>query len=357
MPTFALLFIKQMLSFLAMKKRKSKKSVYKKKKPSFYARHRFVLSGIILFLIAFLSVFWIIGISSPMIQTESFQVTDGSTVGGVATDLKERGWIDSVNVFKIMIISFGGEIQTGVYDIPAKTSVWRIAKMMAKGDIASTTVVIPEGLTTKQIISIINQNEFLTGPACATTCPAEGELFPDTYRVSKGTKRAVVIEMMQKKMAEIQRGWEVSGHHAPRPLKSWNEVITLASIVQKETPKTDEMPIVASVYLNRLNKRMKLQADPTVVYAITKQLGDMKGAPLLSGHLQIKSPFNTYRNYGLPPSPIANPGREAITAVLNPADTSYLFFVADGQGGHNFSESYAGHKAYRELWREIKKAK
>jgi len=346
-----------MLSLFAMKKRKSKKSAYKKKKVGFYAQHRFVLSGIGLFLIAFLFVFWVIGISSPMTQTESFQVTDGSTVGSVATKLKDNGWINSVDVFKIMIISFGGGVQTGVYDIPANTSVWRIAKMMAKGEIASTTVVIPEGLTTKQIVSIINKNSFLTGSTCETSCPADGDLFPDTYRVGKGTKRSAVIELMQKKMAEIQHSWEISGHHAPKPLKTWNDVITLASIVQKETPKTGEMPTVASVYLNRLNRRMKLQADPTIVYVITKQLGDMKGKPLFSKHLQIESPFNTYKNYGLPPAPIANPGREAITAVLNPADTNYLFFVADGQGGHNFSKDFEGHKAYRELWREIKKSK
>ena len=346
-----------MLSLLAMKNKKSKKSVCKNKSAGFCARHCFVLSAIASLFLISLIVFWVIGVRSPMTQSESFEVSQGASVGSIAIQLKERGWIDSVNVYKIMIISFGSEVQTGVYDIPANTSVWRIAKMMAKGETASTTVIIPEGLTTKQIVAVVNADEFLTGPACVTACPSEGELFPDTYRVSKGTKREVVIEMMKTKMNEIQRGWEVSGRHAPRPLKSWNEVITLASIVQKETPKTDEMPIVASVYLNRLNKRMKLQADPTVVYAITKQLGDMKGAPLLSGHLQIKSPFNTYRNYGLPPSPIANPGREAITSVLNPADTNYLFFVADGQGGHNFSETYAGHKAYRELWREIKKAK
>ena len=346
-----------MLSLLAMKKRKSKKLVRKNKVPSFCSCHRFVLSAIAAMFVISLMIFWIIGIRSPMVQAESFQVAEGTSVGDVAIQLKERDWIDSVNVFKIIVISFGSEIQTGVYDVPANTSVWRIAKMMAKGETASTTVVIPEGLTTKQIVAVVNKAEFLTGPACLTTCPAEGELFPDTYRVSKGTKRSVIIEMMQKKMKEIQHGWEVSGHHAPSPLKTWNDVITLASIVQKETPKTDEMPIVASVYLNRLNKHMKLQADPTVVYALTKQLGDMNGAPLLSGHLQIKSPFNTYRNYGLPPSPIANPGREAITAVLNPADTSYLFFVADWQGGHNFSKDFEGHKAYRELWREIKKSR
>lgn len=344
-----------MLPLLAMKKRKSKKSVYKDKSAVFCGRRCFVLSAIVAMFMVF--GFWFIGSRSPMIQSESFQITGGASVGSVAVQLKERGWIDSVNVFKIMVISFGGEVQTGVYDLPARSSVWRIAKMMARGDIASTTIVIPEGLTTKKIVAVLDENRFLSGSACGATCPAEGELFPDTYRVSKGTNRAEVIELMQKKMAEIQRGWEVSGRHAPKPLKSWNQVITLASIVQKETPKTDEMPIVASVYLNRLNKRMKLQADPTIVYALTKELGDMQGAPLLSGHLQMDSPFNTYKHYGLPPSPIANPGREAITAVLNPADTNYLFFVADGQGGHNFSEDYASHMANRKLWRAIKKSK
>lgn len=315
------------------------------------------MSVIAIISIIFLIWLWFIGVRSPITKQESFQITDGSSVNSVAIQLKEQGWIDSVNCFKALVVVFGGNVQTGIYDIPAKTSIWRIAKMMAQGDIASTTIIIPEGLTVKQIVSVVNENKFLTGPACVKSCPSEGALFPDTYRVPKGIKRTLVIEMMQKKMAEIQRGWESSGRHAPRPLKTWNDIITLASIVQKETPKTSEMPIVASVYLNRLNKRMKLQADPTVVYVITKQLGDMKGAPLLSGHLQVKSPYNTYRNYGLPPTPIANPGRAAITAVLNPADTNYYFFVADGQGGHNFSKDFEGHKAYREIWREIKKSK
>ncbi len=346
-----------MLPLLAMKKRKSKKSVYTDKSAVFRGRRCFVLSAIVAMFIVFIAGFWFVGLHSPMSGPESFSVVRGQSVGSIAQQMKSRGWINSSDAFKLMVMGFGGEIQAGVYDLPARTSVWRIARMMARGDIASTTIVIPEGLTTKQIVVILDENRFLAGSACGMTCPAEGELFPDTYRVSKGTPRAEVIDMMKNKMAEIQRGWEVSGRHAPQPLKSWNQVITLASIVQKETPKTDEMPIVASVYLNRLNKRMKLQADPTIVYALTKELGDMQGAPLLSGHLQMNSPFNTYKHYGLPPSPIANPGREAITAVLNPADTNYLFFVADGQGGHNFSEDYAGHMANRKVWRAIKKSK
>jgi UPF0755 protein len=141
----------------------------------------------------------------------------------------------------------------------------------------------------------------------------------------------------------------------PAPLRGWDDVITLASIVQKETPKTSEMKIVASVYLNRLRRGMRLQADPTVVYALTDGYGDMRGEPLLRGHLKIDSPYNTYRNNGLPPAPIANVGTHAIRAVMNPADTKYLYFVADGRGGHKFSSDYESHMRNHADWREIKK--
>jgi UPF0755 protein len=157
-------------------------------------------------------------------------------------------------------------------------------------------------------------------------------------------------------MKSIRMALDKAGKAIPAPLKSWNEVLTLASIVQKETPKAAEMPIVASVYLNRLKKKMKLQADPTVVYAITNGLGDMRGRALFQGHLRTRDPYNTYVNHGLPPAPIANVGRDAIMAVLNPADTNYLFFVADGQGGHKFARSYEEHKKNHANWREIKKA-
>ena len=139
------------------------------------------------------------------------------------------------------------------------------------------------------------------------------------------------------------------------PLKSWEEVLILASIVQKETPKVREMPIVAGVYLNRLRKNMRLQACPTVVYALTKGEGDMHGAPLLSGHLKVISPYNTYTHSGLPPKPIANVGRDAIRSVFKPSNTSYLYFVADGNGGHKFSQNYSEHQKNHDEWRIIKK--
>jgi UPF0755 protein len=326
----------------------------KKPRLSFSRKPLIFTIGLALF---FAWLFWTFGIVSNLSETASFTIRKGASVSSVTRELQERGYIDSVDGFKVMVIGFGGEIQAGGYDLPAGASSWRIAKMLATGDIASTTVVVPEGLTTKQIAQLLDENSFLVGDVCRGICPPDGALFPDTYRVAKGTQRSAVMKLMLDKMAEIKRAWEASGKHAPAPLKSWNEVITLASIVQKETPQTNEMPTVASVYLNRLRIRMRLQADPTVVYAITQQLGDMQGAPLLSEHLQIDSPFNTYRNYGLPPSPIANPGQQAIVAVLNPADTNYLFFVADGRGGHNFSEDFEGHKANRAIWRDIKKTR
>jgi UPF0755 protein len=164
-----------------------------------------------------------------------------------------------------------------------------------------------------------------------------------------------VLDLMRKNMLDLEKGWNASGRHAPAPLRNWNEVMTLASIVQKETPRVSEMPVVASVYLNRLRKKMKLQADPTVVYAITGGLGDMRGRALLTGHLKTESAYNTYARYGLPPHPIANVGRDAIQAVLNPADTTYYFFVADGTGGHAFAKDFKEPTATRASWREIKK--
>jgi UPF0755 protein len=244
----------------------------------------------------------------------------------------------------------------GTYDLPAGASVWRIARMTAKGEIASTVVLVPEGLTVKQITNLLNDNPFLAGKARGDY--NDGELFPATYVVAKGTARAAVMDLMARKMEQIRRNFENGrAYSLPYPLKDWNEVIILASIVQKETAKKEEMPLVASVYVNRLRKKMRLQACPTVVYVITNRLGDMREQPLYSKHLRIKSPYNTYRNLGLPPAPIANVGIDAIQAVLNPADTNYLYFVADGTGGHKFADSLDDHNRNHDIWRAIKQSR
>ena len=289
-------------------------------------------------------------------------VSNGATVTEIANTLKKNDLIDSAASFKLAVRAQGGKIRVGQYEIPRGASAWRIAKMLVNGDVATTKILIPEGLTIKQIkILLANDNSLsgnidcMDGNLAAVCSVHDGDVFPDTYKVARGTPRLAVLDLARRKMEEVKS--KMASRSFPKPLKNWNEVITLASIVQKETPKTAEMPIVASVYLNRLRQGMRLQADPTVVYVLTDGLGDMQGEPLLTGHLKLDNPYNTYRNTGLPPGPIANVGAVAIRAVLKPADTNYLFFVADGNGGHRFSNSYEEHLKNHADWREIKKSK
>lgn len=305
-----------------------------------------------------------IGLRSPLRETIVVNVSRGASVSSVAQKLSAHGAIDSVELFKMCVRAAGGRIQSGEYEFKPGTSAWRIAHMLATGDVAATTVVIPEGLTVQQIKQLLLRMPELTGPVecdnpsnIAVCNLHDGDIFPDTYRIARGTSRLAVLDLARKKMESIHDAWRRAGRIAPAPLASWNDVITLASIVQKETPRADEMPIVASVYVNRLRQDMRLQADPTVVYALTNGLGDMQGEPLLRGHLKVDSPYNTYMHRGLPPAPIANVGQAAIRAVLKPADTNYLFFVADGRGGHHFSKTYEQHMQHHADWRAIKKSR
>ncbi|MBN1325323.1 MAG: endolytic transglycosylase MltG [Alphaproteobacteria bacterium] len=336
---------------------------------SLFKNNIFKIAAIIFALVMLLFAYFV-AIQSYVKENTFYTVEHGQTISAVASQMKFSNFINSEDLFKVSVLLMGGKIQSGEYELKPGNSVWRIAKMMRSGDIASTVVLIPEGMTVKQIKNLLMNIPTLKGGIeCEKTeiksdklepkavCNLkEGDLFPDTYRVARGISRLDVLELSRKKMDSIRIGWENSGRSMPTPLKSWDEVITLASIIQKETPKDKEMSTVASVYLNRLRKTMKLQADPTIVYVITHGLGDMKGRGLFSSHLKTKSPYNTYINFGLPPAPIANVGRNAIAAVLNPADTNYLFFVADGQGGHKFAKSYEEHKKNQADWREIKKA-
>ena len=309
-------------------------------------------------------IFFMFGVNSTVKTGAVFDVVAGDSVTGVANRLMEKKLIDSEKIFKMAIRLQGGKIQRGQYDIPVGASIWRIADMFATGQVASTTIVIPEGLTIKQVKKLLMQSPSLVGSVeCqsgnnAPVCNLhDGQIFPDTYTVARGTNRLAVLDLARKRMVAIEDMWKKTNARLPQPLRNWNEVITLASIVQKETPRAREMPIVASVYFNRLNRGMRLQADPTVVYALTDGLGDMQGEALLRGHLKIDSPYNTYKNKGLPPAPIANVGQGAIRAVLKPATTNYLFFVADGHGGHKFSRDYETHQKNHANWRKIKKQK
>ncbi len=321
----------------------------------------FVLTPVVVVAAVF---FYVVCVRSTVLRPTVFNVVRGDSVTGVANRLVQNNLIYSKDAFVASVRFHGGKIQSGQYDIPRGASLWRITKMLVSGDVATTTVVVPEGLTVKQIKNLLLQHSGLTGevecdsdksrPVCNLQ---DGQIFPDTYRVARGASRLSVLELMRKKMLDVRTHLSKANSNLPKPLKNWDQVLTLASIVQKETPVAREMPIVASVYLNRLNKGMRLQADPTVVYVLTDGLGDMQGQPLLRGHLKIDSPYNTYRNSGLPPAPIANVGLAALRAVLRPAKTKFLFFVADGQGGHRFSIDYAEHQKNHNAWRKIKENK
>ena len=303
-------------------------------------------------------VFYVFDVWSPIKRDVNVVVPNGASVTRMTNYLYKNNIIKSKELFYFSIRLNGGMIQAGEYDIPRGAGMWTIADMLTHGKIATTTVTIPEGYTVKQIKLMLMNIPYLVGEVdCEEEKPVcdlhDGDIFPDTYRIARGTSRLALLELARNKMEEVKKSFENA--RLPVPLKDWNEVLTLASIVQKETPRAKEMPVVASVYLNRLNINMRLQADPTVVYVLTDGLGDMRGEPLLSGHLKIESPYNTYRNNGLPPAPIANVGIDAIRSVLKPAHTKYLFFVADGRGGHRFSKDYESHQKNHNKWREIKK--
>ena len=303
-------------------------------------------------------VFFIFNLWSPVKKDVDVVVPSGASVTGMTNYLYRNNIIKSKNLFYFSVRMNGGKIQAGEYEIPRGAGVWTIASMLAHGRVATTSITIPEGFTIKQTKNMLLNTTTLSGDVdCNKPVPvcnlSDGDIFPDTYRVARGMNRLAVLDLARKKMENVKLSF--ANHKLPKPLKDWNDVMVLASIVQKETPLKREMPIVAGVYLNRLNINMRLQACPTVIYALTDFEGDMHGAPLLSKHLKINSPYNTYTNNGLPPHPIANVGIDAIRAVLNPSKTDYLFFVADGQGGHNFSKTYNEHQKNHDVWREIKK--
>lgn len=302
--------------------------------------------------------FYVFNLWSPLKRPVTVIVKPGVSVTRLTNYLVKNRVIKSADLFMFSVRLNGGKIMAGEYDIPRGAGVWVIADMITRGRVATTTITIPEGYTVKQIKNLLMASSSLSGDVdCDDDSPVcnlqEGDIFPDTYRVARGMSRLAVLDLARKQMIDIKNNMDTKKY--PAPIKNWHDVLVLASIVQKETPLKREMPIVAGVYLNRLNSNMRLQADPTVVYALTDGLGDMQGAPLLSGHLKTESPYNTYRNRGLPPTPIACVGRDAIRAVLHPSKTKYLFFVADGKGGHKFSTDFEEHKKNRIDWRAIKK--
>ncbi len=279
-------------------------------------------------------------------------VEEGSTVGRVAGQLAEMGAIPgSAGTYKAMarIFGAGDPIQAGEFEIPAGTSGARVLDILQHGQPVQRLVTIPEGMPSILVWEKLMQQKLLTG---TIPVPEEGSVLPDSYGYKRGEPRAAVLKRMQDAMTkELDSLW---AKKSPRSVvNSKRDAIILASVVEKETGKASERPMVAGVYSNRVRIGMKLDADPTVIYPITK--GKPLGRRIRRSELQADNGYNTYARPGLPIGPIANPGRESIAAVLNPAETQALYFVADGTGGHVFANTLAEHNANVQKWYALRR--
>lgn len=273
----------------------------------------------------------------------------GDGVLAIAGRLADAGVISDAHVFAVGVRLHRAErsLRAGEYLIPAGASMLAVMRKLTEGDTVVRRLTLAEGLTTHEALALINAAEGLTGDPVAAV--AEGSLLPETYHYSYGDSRRDLLRRMQTSLDEtLASAWAA---RAPSlPLKLPQELLVLASIVEKETAQPHERPHIAGVFVNRLKKGMRLQSDPTVVYGLTLGQAPLDRA-LTRSDLRTASAYNTYVISGLPPGPICNPGRAAIEAAANPLQTRDLYFVADGDGGHAFAETYAEHRRNVRRWR------
>lgn len=280
-------------------------------------------------------------------------IPKGTGLEQVSTLLHENGVLQYPYAFAAtaFLLNKSHLIQAGEYEFPAQASPKYVLTSLVEGKTVIHKLTIPEGLTTTQVLALVSGEEKLSGDMPMDI--QEGELLPETYHFSRGDERSVLVARMKRDMRSTLMGlWET--RREDLPFRTPQEALTLASIVEKETGISSEYRTVASVYTNRLRIGMPLQADPTVIYAVTEGKENL-GRPLKYSDLRMESPYNTYVVTGLPPGPIANPGRGALEAVFNPEETDYIFFVADGRGGHNFSATLSQHNSYVAEFRKLLK--
>src|SRR4051812_17035745 len=259
-------------------------------------------------------------------------------------DVLQREGVINVNPWAfiggVLALKASSDLKPGEYSFQKNASLRDVIGTIVEGKVVQHAVTIPEGLTSEQIVARLSDNDVFTGTV--REMPREGTLLPETYKFPRGTPRDQVIQRMQQSqkrvLAEI---WE--RRNSDLPVKTPEALVTLASIVEKETGRPDERSRVAAVFVNRLRQRMRLQSDPTIIYGLAGGKGTL-GRPIMRSEIEQPTPYNTYVIEGLPPGPIANPGRASLEAAANPARTKDLYFVADGTGGHTFSEPSAAHK-------------
>ncbi|MCK1545845.1 endolytic transglycosylase MltG [Bradyrhizobium sp. 147] len=272
----------------------------------------------------------------------------------IAETLNREGVTDVnpwVFIASVAALKASSDLKPGEYSFQKNASLRDVIATIVEGKVVQHAVTIPEGLTSEQIVARLSDNDIFTGSV--RELPREGTLLPETYKFPRGTTREQVIQRMQQAhkrvLAEI---WERRNQDIP--VKTPEQLVTLASIVEKETGKPDERSRVAAVFVNRLKQRIKLQSDPTIIYGLVGGKGTL-GRPIKRSEITQPSPYNTYVIEGLPPGPISNPGRASLEAAANPARTRDLYFVADGSGGHAFTETYDAHQKNVAKLRAIEK--
>ena len=277
----------------------------------------------------------------------------GSGVGQIGKALKEAGVISSASVFSAAarITGAAADLKAGEYEFPSGASMARVLADIRDGKVVRHQVTIPEGWTSGMVLDALRVEAELVG---VVDEPPEGSILPDTYRLERGESRAAVIQRMREARDKVLADlWAT--RQPDLPIETPEEAVILASIVEKETGVAAERPRVAAVFVNRLRLGMALQSDPTIIYGLTR--GRPLGRGIRASELAAAGPYNSYKVVGLPPTPIANPGREALAAVLDPPKSEELFFVADGSGGHAFAVTYEDHKRNVARWREIERQK
>ncbi|NBB51668.1 endolytic transglycosylase MltG [Rhizobium sp. CRIBSB] len=297
------------------------------------------------------SVFYAPGPSARVGDSTVVTLPSGAGVSAIAANLKAAGVIRSTDMFKAAASLTGADrrLRAGEYEVPDKASLRSVLSLLVEGRVVRHFVTLPEGWSSVQAVDILMREPVLTG---SVEVPAEGSLWPDTYEITRGESREAVIARMQRAASEnMLQLWPGRGPNSV--VRTPQEALILASIVEKETGLAAERPRVASVFSNRLRQGMRLESDPTIVYGITR--GRPLGRGLRRSEIDRATAWNTYQIDGLPPTPIANPGREAIEAVLNPPISGDIFFVADGSGGHAFAATYDQHLANVARWRVIER--
>ena len=289
----------------------------------------------------------------PLAADKVVNIPRGLGIRDIADLLQREGVIDQPWVFigGVMVLKARGDLKHGEYQFTKGASLADVVTTIVDNKVVQHSLTIPEGLTSEQIVAKLLETDALSGQI--KEIPREGTLLPETYKFTRGMTREQIIQRMQQAHRRLlQEVWE---HRMPDlPIKTPEQLVTLASIVEKETGRPDERSRVASVFVNRLKSRMRLQSDPTIIYGLTGGKGSL-GRPIMKSEIEQPTPYNTYAIDGLPPGPIANPGRASLEAAANPARTKDLYFVADGTGGHVFSETYEQHQKNVARLRAIEK--